>query len=116
LEFEISLDIGVCEIGIFTMIRVILPPHLRTLARVDGELELEVKNPVSQRSVLDALEARYPMLRGTIRDHITKLRRPMVRFFACAEDLSHEPPDAPLPDAIANGSEPFLIIGAIAGG
>jgi len=98
------------------MIRVILPPHLRTLARVDGELELEVTSPASQRSVLDALEARYPMLSGTIRDHGTKLRRPMVRFFACGEDLSHESPDAPLPDAIVKGSEPFLIIGAIAGG
>jgi len=98
------------------MIRVILPPHLRTLARVDGELELEAKVPVTQGSVLDALEAQYPMLRGTIRDHVTQLRRPMVRFFACGEDLSHESPDAPLPDAIANGSEPFVIIGAIAGG
>ncbi len=98
------------------MIRVILPPHLRTLARVDGELELEVTSPVSQRSVLDALEARYPMLGGTIRDHGTKLRRPMVRFFACGEDLSHESPDTSLPDAIVKGSEPFLIIGAIAGG
>jgi molybdopterin synthase sulfur carrier subunit len=98
------------------MIRVALPPHLRTLARIDGELELELKAPVSQRSVLDALEAHYPMLRGTIRDHVTQLRRPMVRFFACGEDLSHESPDAPLPDAIASGSEPFLIIGAIAGG
>jgi len=98
------------------MIRVVLPPHLRTLARVDGELELEVTSPVSQRSVLDALEARYPMLSGTIRDHATKLRRPMVRSFACGEDLSHELPDTPLPDAIVKGSEPFLIIGAIAGG
>jgi hypothetical protein len=98
------------------MIRVILPPHLRTLARVDGETELEVKIPLTQRSVLDALEAQYPMLRGTVRDHVTKLRRPMVRFFACGEDLSHESPDAPLPDAIAKGSEPFVIIGAIAGG
>ncbi len=101
------------------MIRVVLPPHLRTLARVDGELELEVKTPATQRSVLDALEAKYPMLRGTIRDHVTLLRRPMgpmVRFFACGEDLSHESPDTPLPDAIAGGSEPFLIIGAIAGG
>jgi len=98
------------------MIRVIMPPHLRTLARVDGELELEVKTPVSQRSVLDAVEAKYPMLRGTMRDHATQVRRPMVRFFACGEDLSHESPDAPLPDAIANGAEPFLIIGAIAGG
>ena len=98
------------------MIRVVLPPNLRTLARVDGEVELEVKTPVSQRSVLDALEERYPMLRGTMRDHVTNLRRPMVRFFACGEDLSHEPPDTPLPDAITTGSEPFLIIGAIAGG
>jgi molybdopterin synthase sulfur carrier subunit len=98
------------------MIRVVLPPHLRTLARVNGELELEVNTPVSQRSVLDALEAQYPMLRGTVRDHVTKLRRPMVRFFACGEDLSHESPDAQLPEAIATGSEPFLIIGAIAGG
>ena len=98
------------------MIRVLLPPHLRTLARVDGDLQLEVKTPVSQRSVLDALEVKYPMLRGTIRDHVTKLRRPMVRFFVCGEDLSHESPDAPMPDAIAKGTEPFLIIGAIAGG
>jgi len=98
------------------MIRVVLPPHLRTLARVDGDLQLEVKTPVSQRSVLDALEVKYPMLRGTIRGHVTKLRRPMVRFFVCGEDLSHESPDAPLPDAIAKGTEPFLIIGAIAGG
>src|SRR5881409_1075299 len=98
------------------MIRVVLPPHLRTLAHVDGELELEVNTPVTQSSLLDALEAKYPMLRGTIRDHVTQLRRPMVRFFACGEDLSHESPDAPLPDGIANGSEPFVIIGAIAGG
>jgi sulfur-carrier protein len=98
------------------MTRIILPPHLRTLARVDGEVELDVEVPVTQLSVLDALEAKYPMLRGTIRDHVTKLRRPMVRFFACGEDLSHESPDTPLPDAIVKGSEPFLIIGAIAGG
>jgi hypothetical protein len=98
------------------MIRVVLPPHLRTLARVDGEVELEVKGAVTQSSVLNALEVRYPMLRGTIRDHVTRLRRPMVRFFVCGEDLSHESPDAPLPNAIAKGSEPFLIIGAIAGG
>ena len=97
-------------------IRVVLPPHLRTLARVDGEVEIEVNGTVTQRSALDAVEAKYPMLRGTIRDHVTQLRRPMVRFFACGEDLSHESPDAPLPDAIARGSEPFLIIGAIAGG
>jgi molybdopterin synthase sulfur carrier subunit len=98
------------------MTKVVLPPHLRALAHVDGEVGLEVAAPVTQRSVLDALEARYPMLRGTIRDHVTQLRRPMVRFFACGEDLSHESPDAPLPDAIAKGSEPFVIIGAIAGG
>jgi len=98
------------------MIRVVLPPHLRTLAQVDGEVELEVEAPVTQRSILDAVEARYPMLRGTIRDHVTQLRRPMVRFFACGEDLSHESPDTPLPDAITNGSEAFVIIGAIAGG
>src|SRR5438309_10591028 len=98
------------------MIRVVLPPHLRTLARVDGQVELELKPTVSQRSGLGSLEAKYPMLRGTIRDHVTKLRRPMVRFFVCGEDLSHESPDAPLPDAIAKGTEPFLIIGAIAGG
>ncbi len=98
------------------MTKVVLPPHLRTLAHVDGEVGLEVEAPVTQRSVLDALEAKYPMLRGTIRDHVTQLRRPMVRFFACGEDFSHESPDAPLPDAIARGSEPFVIIGAIAGG
>jgi molybdopterin synthase sulfur carrier subunit len=98
------------------MIRVVLPPHLRTLARVDGEVELDVNGPVTQRSILDAAEAQYPMLRGTIRDHVTQLRRPMVRFFACGEDLSHESPDALLPDAIAKGVEPLVIIGAIAGG
>jgi molybdopterin synthase sulfur carrier subunit len=98
------------------MIRVILPPHLRTLAHVDGEVELELNGTATQRSLLDVLEAKYPMLRGTIRDHVTQLRRPMVRFFACGEDLSHESPDALLPHAIANGAEPFVIIGAIAGG
>jgi molybdopterin synthase sulfur carrier subunit len=98
------------------MIRVVLPQHLRTLAKVGGEVELEVEGRVTQRSVLDALEARYPMLRGTIRDHVTQQRRPFLRFFACEEDLSHEPPDAPLPDSVASGAEPFLIIGAIAGG
>jgi len=98
------------------MIRVVLPPHLRTLARVNGEVELDVGAPITQRSVLDALETRYPMLRGTMRDHVTQLRRPLVRFFACGEDLSHESPDAALPDAITKGSEPFLVIGAIAGG
>ena len=98
------------------MIRVILPQHLRTLAHAGSELTLEVEGPVTQRSVLDALEARYPMLRGTIRDQVTQQRRPFLRFFACEEDLSHEPPDAPLPDAVASGKEPFIVIGAIAGG
>jgi hypothetical protein len=95
---------------------VILPTHLRTLARLDGEVKLEVPGPVTQRSILDALEAGYPMLRGTIRDHVTQQRRPFVRFFACEEDMSHESPDAPLPDAIASGAEPFMVVGAIAGG
>jgi hypothetical protein len=98
------------------MIRVILPFHLRNLAHVGAEVTLEVEGPVTQRSVLDALEARYSMLRGAIRDHDTLERRPFLRFFACEEDLSHNPPDAPLPDAVASGKEPFLIIGAIAGG
>jgi molybdopterin converting factor small subunit len=98
------------------MIRVVLPGHLRTLAQVEGEVELEVAGPVTVRSVLDALEARYPTLTGTLRDHVTLQRRPFVRFFACNEDLSHESPDAPLPDPIASGAEPFLIVGAIAGG
>ena len=98
------------------MIRVILPQHLRTLAQVHGDVELEVAGPVTVRSVLDALEARYPMLRGTIRDHVTLARRPFLRFFACGQDLSLDSPDAPLPDAIASGAEPFYIIGAIAGG
>ena len=98
------------------MIRVVLPTHLRRLARVDGEVELEVQGPATQRSILDALEARYPMLRGTIRDHDTHRRRAFVRFFACERDLSHEPPDAPLPEAVATGAEPFLVVGAVAGG
>jgi hypothetical protein len=98
------------------MIRVVIPPHLRTLAGVGAEVTLDVNGPVTQRSVLDALEARYPMLCGTIRDQVTHKRRPMIRLFACSEDLSHEPPDAPLPDAVASGAEPFFIIGAIAGG
>jgi hypothetical protein len=98
------------------MIRIVLPPHLRTLAQVRGDVELEVLAPVTQRSVLDALETRYPMLRGTIRDHDTQQRRAFLRFFACQEDLSHESPDAPLPDAVASGAEPFIVIGAIAGG
>jgi sulfur-carrier protein len=98
------------------MIRVILPPHLRTLAHVSGDVEVEVTGPVTQRSVLDALEARYPMLRGTIRDHVTLQRRAFLRFFACEEDLSLESPDTPLPEAVASGKEPFIVIGAIAGG
>ena len=98
------------------MIRVLLPAHLRTLARLKGDVELNVEGPVTQRSVLDALEAQYPALEGTIRDHATQKRRAFVRFFACQEDLSHESPDAPLPEAVARGAEPFIIIGAIAGG
>jgi molybdopterin synthase sulfur carrier subunit len=98
------------------VIRVVLPTHLRTLARVEGEVTLDLEGLVTQRSVLDALEARDPVLRGAIREHVTEHRRPFVRFFACAEDLSHEPPDAPLPDAVAKGAEPFLVVGAMAGG
>ena len=98
------------------MIRVVLPAHLRTLARVDGEVALHVEGQVTQRSVLDALEARYPVLRGTVRDHVTQRRRAFVRFFACEQDLSHELPDAPLPEAVALGAEPLLIVGAMAGG
>ena len=98
------------------MIRVVLPAHLRTLAHVDAEVNLHVEHQATQRSVLDALEACYPMLRGTIRDHITLERRPFLRFFACEEDLSHEPADSPLPEAIATGAEPFLVVGAMAGG
>jgi hypothetical protein len=98
------------------MIRVELPQHLRTLAHVGREVQIEVEAPVTQRSILDALEARYPMLRGTIRDHGTLQRRAFLRFFACEQDLSHESPDAPLPEAVASGKEPFMIIGAIAGG
>jgi sulfur-carrier protein len=99
------------------MIRVVLPNHLRTLANlIDGEVKLDIEGQATQRSILNALEARYPMLCGTIRDHVTLQRRPFLRFFACEQDLSHEPPDAPLPDAVASGAEPFLIVGAIAGG
>ena len=98
------------------MVRVVLPFHLRTLAHVDGEVELEVQGVATQRSVLDALEARYPVLRGTIRDHVTCQRRPFIRFFACEQDLSHDSPDSPLPERVADGAEPFLVIGAIAGG
>jgi sulfur-carrier protein len=102
--------------GSSNMIRIILPPHLRTLAQVGSEVTLDVEGPATQRSVLDALEACYPMLRGTIRDHTTQQRRPFLRFFACEEDLSHESPDAALPDAVVNGTEPLVILGAIAGG
>jgi sulfur-carrier protein len=98
------------------IVRVVLPAHLRTLARVDGEVKLDVEGQVTQRSVLDALETEYPMLRGTIRDQVTQERRAFVRFFACQEDLSHESPDVPLPDAVASGAEPFLVVGAMAGG
>jgi hypothetical protein len=98
------------------MIRVVLPPHLRTLAQVHGEVTLDIRGRVSRGALLDALEARYPMLRGTIRDHVNAQRRPFLRFFACERDLTHEPPDAPLPDAVASGAEPFLVVGAIAGG
>ena len=98
------------------MIRVVLPAHLRSLAQVDGEVSIEVQGPVTQRSILNALEERYPVLRGTIRDHATQQRRPFLRFFVCEEDLSHEPPDAPLPQAVATGAEPFYVVGAIAGG
>ena len=98
------------------MIRVELPAHLRTLARVDGEVMVDVRGAVTQRAILDALETAYPMLRGTIRDHMTQRRRPFMRFYACAEDLSHEPPDAALPPEVASGREPFLVVGALAGG
>jgi molybdopterin synthase sulfur carrier subunit len=98
------------------MVRVVLPFHLRNLAQVDGEVKLEISGVVTQRSILDALEAKYPMLRGTIREHGTQQRRAFLRFFACEEDLSHESPDTPLPDAVASGKEPFMVIGAIAGG
>jgi sulfur-carrier protein len=98
------------------MIRVVLPTHLRTLAHLDGEVQIEIENPATLRSVLDALEARYPVLSGAIRDHVTRQRRPFVRFFACEQDLSHVPPDAPLPGAVATGTEPILIVGALAGG
>ena len=98
------------------MIRIILPYHLRTLAQLGAEVQIDVADPITQRSLLDALETRYPVLRGTIRDHVTQKRRPLLRFFACEEDISHEAPDAPLPDAIISGAEPFFIVGAIAGG
>ena len=98
------------------LIRVVLPYHLRTLAKVGAEVQLDVAGPITQRAILDAIEGRYPMLRGTIRDHLTHQRRPFLRFFACEEDWSHEPPDTPLPDLVASGAEPFLVVGAVAGG
>jgi molybdopterin converting factor small subunit len=98
------------------MIRIVLPAHLRTLARVDDEVTVQIEGPITQRAILDALEAQYPVLCGTIRDHDTLRRRPFLRFFACEQDLSHDPPDAPLPDAVARGVEPFLVVGAMAGG
>ena len=104
------------QLGIRSMIRVILPPHLRTLAHVGAEVQLELEGPVTQRSILDTLEALYPMLRGTIRDHGTLQRRPFLRFFACEQDLTHDSPDAPLPETVASGKEPFIVLGAIAGG
>jgi hypothetical protein len=116
LRFGICLELGFRLLGFDSMIRVVLPHHLRTLARVGSEVELELNGQVTQRAILDAVEDRYPMLRGTIRDHTTQKRRPMVRFFVCGEDVSHDSPDAPLPDAIVKGDEPFFIMGAIAGG
>jgi len=110
------LELGFWLLGFNLMIRVVLPHHLRTLARVGSEVELELNGQVTQRTILDALETKYPMLRGTIRDHSTQRRRPLVRFFVCGEDVSHDPLDSPLPDAIAKGTEPFFIMGAIAGG
>ncbi len=104
------------QTGTRAKIRVVLPAHLRTLAKVGSEVSVEVEGPATMRAVLDAVEARYPMLCGTIRDHVTQERRPYLRFFACAEDMSHEAPDTPLPDAVVSGTEPFLVIGAIAGG
>jgi molybdopterin synthase sulfur carrier subunit len=118
LEFGVSLELGVWLLGFpnFVMIRVVLPHHLRTLARVGDEVQLDVDGHATIRAILDSLEIKYPMLRGTIRDHVTFKRRPFVRFFACEEDLSHEPADALLPEAIATGAEPFFVMGAIAGG
>ena len=113
LEFLWRLDVGAWN---FSMIRVVLPFHLRTLARVEGEVQLEVASPITVRSVLDALEKNYPVLRGTIRDHDTFKRRPFIRFFACKEDVSLESPELPLPEEVVNGKEPFLIVGAMAGG
>ena len=111
------MEVGYWCLGIFDfMIRVVLPHHLRTLAKVSDEVQIDINGSATVASVLDAIEAKYPMLRGTIRDHVTQQRRPLVRFFACGEDISHEQPDSPLPDAIVKGTEPFFIMGAIAGG
>ena len=116
-SFEISLGFGAWGLGFFAaMIRVVLPHHLRTLARVGDEVHVDLNGSATVRAIIDSIEAKYPMLRGTIRDHETQTRRPLVRFFACGEDISHDPPDTPLPDAIAKGTEPFFIMGAIAGG
>jgi hypothetical protein len=116
LGFEISLELGIWILEFYVMIRVVLPHHLRTLARVGDEVQLELDGSATVQSVLDALESKYPMLRGTIRDHGTLKRRPMVRFFVCGEDVSLDPPDKGLPEAIVQGTEPFIIMGAIAGG
>jgi sulfur-carrier protein len=111
-----SSELGIWDLELFSMIRVVLPPHLRTLARVNGEVQLEPNGSTTLQSLLDALEEKYPMLRGTIRDHETKQRRSLVRFFAGGEDISHQPPETALPDQVSKGSEPFFIVGAIAGG
>jgi sulfur-carrier protein len=117
LEFEDSLELGFWNLGFFpAMIRIVLPHHLRTLAKVGDEVHIDLNGSATVKAVLDALENKYPVLRGTIRDHGTLKRRPLVRFFACGEDISHESPDSPLPDAIVKGTEPFFIVGAIAGG
>ena len=116
LGFGVSLVLGVWDLGFAKMIRVVLPHHLRTLARVSDEVQFELNGKITPRAIIDAIEKEYPMLRGTIRDHVTQARRPLVRFFACGEDVSHESPDTALPDAVANGAEPFFIMGAIAGG
>jgi sulfur-carrier protein len=117
LEFEDSLELGFWNLGFFpVMIRIVLPHHLRTLAKVGDEVHIDLNGSATVKAVLDALENKYPVLRGTIRDHETLKRRPLVRFFACGEDISHESPDSPLPDAIVKGTEPFFIMGAIAGG
>src|SRR5258708_5528571 len=115
-EYALPAGVGQSSSGAVAMVRVVLPYHLRMLARITGEVQLDVELPATQRSILDALEARYPMLHGTIRDHVTQKRRPFIRFFACEQDLSNEPPESPLAELVASGAEPFLIIAAIAGG